>query len=421
MWNTPRESTREGKRGPIVFLMSTLTCRHQPVFDEAQARLLGPDRFVRQIALALLACSAALPGMALASGAAPQRSPAATASASWPKTIESALGIGLPLAVTPGASARARRFLQRVRVGHRLFPLRRKGNKRRWLTHQQRGYVAKLQFSNRLRRAQFGTVANRRVVRGVYSELARYAQVVFKLPASSAPGVALLRFGAAEIPGCLANGGVFLSEQSLAQFRRAARSWQRATSQLQFLNRLLRDVLWAVNLEKRPVEANVPCDPLVARVARAMVAATLAHEMSHSIQNIAFSAPFKDWRARERRNREKEADVAGIWLAACAGYPLQLLLIDHIAQGLMDAVARSQGVREKPYPPWEKRVPAVFDAVERIRRLHRRGQWPKQCAPLSKVTKQQFDRRTVLRWLKQLCTPAGLRAALARKAPKPAA
>ncbi len=84
-----------------------------------------------------------------------------------------------------------------------------------------------------------------------------------------------------------------------------------------------------------------------------MVADTIAHEMTHSIQLVACSTPVRRWKNSERRRRELEADAGGTLLAACAGHPLETLLSANLVMGIMDAIARAHGLREKPYPPKE--------------------------------------------------------------------
>ncbi len=366
------------------------------------------------LALAAGLCCAAPPGQARAATVTPARGATVTVDPLWPKTLESALAIDLPLAVTAGDEAAAQRFLRRVRRGHRLFALRRKGMRKRiWLQPEHRNELARAQFKRRLTNATFAAPAKRRLVRDVYAGLTHHGLRAFKLPRTVARGVATLHFGDGDFASCLSNGAVFLSESELLQFELAAVRWQRASTPQQFLHALMHALIEAT-AEKPPTRKPHSLGPEVILHMRAMLANALGHEMTHSIQNLAFSTPTTDWTPRERRNREREADAGGVWLAACAGYPLEAVLIDGVAVAMMDAVARSQGVREKPYPPWERRVASTFKTVDRIRRLHARGGWPKRCAPFSIDPKRLLKRRVVTRWLKQISTPAGFKAAFAR-------
>ncbi len=383
--------------------------------DTHHRRTGDPERLLALLIGVVVVLSGLSHPRTVAASPSSQESAAARTDGRWPATVEAALAVDLPVRVTAGQQAAARGFLKLVRRGHRLRPVRRKAGKNRsWLTAKERAELTERQFERlRLGKARFAVPQLRRLVRTAYADLARYGRAAFGLPSSAMPGVAALGFNAHDIASTLSNGSVFVSEREFLQYEDAAVLWARSRSQVEFLHGLMRAVIDAVVAKTPGKRAVARTTPRMMRDVRTMLAKTLAHEMTHAVQLVAYSLPHDDWSARERRHREMEADAGGTWIAACAGHPLEVILIDDIAAGIMDALARSQGVREKPYPPWEKRVPSAYKAIKRVRQLHARGSWPSACAPLSVDPERLLDRRLVLRWLKQISTPKGVKAAFA--------
>jgi len=172
------------------------------------------------------------------------------------------------------------------------------------------------------------------------------------LPAAAVPGKATLALGAVRYPIALANGAILPNEDHLRPHAEAAAVLARGGMDADLLPRLLRVTVRRVGEAKPPVWRINRFPPDTRRYLKAMLAGVLAQETFHGVQLVACSRPAQPWRNSERRRCEIEADVGGMLLPACAGHPLEALLAAEVTHGIMDAVARSQGVREATYPSW---------------------------------------------------------------------
>ena len=346
----------------------------------------------------------------------PPKTPAASA---LPTTIKTALALDNPRREGKAEPAQAKRFLTRLLPVTRRYAACRKSSRRHLVRSPIIRLVAARAQFKRLKhdKASLAGHINRRLIRGIYDDLAARAVTAFRFPPATLPGLAVLRHGALIIPSTLANGAIVINEDWLNLAEMGARVTLGSSSSAALRDGLLRGTFEAFGRKKERPAAAPPQSPEVMLHIRAMVADTIAHEMTHSIQLVACSTPVRRWKNSERRRRELEADAGGILLAACAGHPLETLLSANLVMGIMDAIARAHGLREKPYPPWETRITTMFKAVAYVRRLQAKGRWPKGCAPLRVDMARLLKRRPTMAWLKRISTRAGLKAALTRSKP----
>lgn len=382
-------------------------------------------RTVRRVVLAIVAAvvvcvagrSHAKPATAAATVASPSLK--SRAASTLRATVERALALHNPRREGKTEPAQAKRFLTRLLPVTRRYAACRRGSRRHLLRSPRiRLTMAKSQFKRlKLHETTPARPANRHLIRGVYDDLAARAVGAFGFPPATLPGLAVLGRDAHQIPSTLANGGIVINEEWLGLAEMGAKLMTTYTDAASLRDGLLRSTLKTFGRAQEGSTSLRRRTPQVTVHVRAMVAYTIAHEMTHGVQLVACSIPVRRWKNAERRRRELEADVGGIVLAACAGHPLETLVAANLVMGIMDALARVQGVREKPYPPWEKRMAAMFGAVAYVRRLQAKGRWPKKCAPLRVDKARLLKRRATMAWLKQLSTRRGLNAALARKKP----
>lgn len=343
------------------------------------------------------------------------KQPAPSPPPTLPKTVLGALSLESPAPPAKGDARRAKRFLTGLLPVTRAVAACGRGTKRNpILPAELRPFAAKKQAEQMsLHKAAFAPTATRRFVRGLHRDIARRATDAFGLPPVAMPGLAVLAFGSAPIPSTLANGGIIISEGYLRLCEQIALLLAKGGSGKPMMRGLLRAALTTVGDARAPGPGLLRHPSGVTRYMMATTAATIAHEITHGAQLVACSRPLKSWSHGQRRKREVEADVGGMVLAACAGHPLEALLAAEVAQGIMDAVARSQGAREETYPKWEVRTAAAFKTATHLRNMHRKGRWPAGCAPLVVDESRMLKRRLVMAWLKRISTPKGIRAEMA--------
>lgn len=341
---------------------------------------------------------------------APHPATAEPAAKHYPKTVHAALLVGELAEPTDAERQGAEAVLRAARQGLGDLPMvgPAVNPERVWAPAKVRGWMGDLHVLRDLAKAKWGHPQTRDLVHGVFDDLVARGHAAFGLPLSAGGHFALVSYSSTEYAKTLPSGAIVIPEQEVSAARVAAELRREIAATNHLVLAMLMNVRDHIAAKRCPATCTTPAQEGDDTVAKAILATTLAHELGHRMQLIAHSRPKEGWPDPENQVRELEADAVGLWLGACAGWPLHHMMLEYVTLGAMDALARSMGMQDDNYPRWEQRVSSAYRVAAEIAQTPAKGTWPAACAPLAWDATQLLPQAEVSEVLTQLTSKDGV-------------